>query len=54
MWVVYKRLQRFELMAPAAWFGTEEDANEYVSYLGTVGVGAEVKYERVYIAECED
>lgn len=45
MYVVWKRLKNFTMLAPAAWFNEEADAQDYVAYLATVNEEGVVVYD---------
>lgn len=44
MWVVWKKLDNFDLLAPTAWFNLEKNARDYAEYLSTLGICNDVVY----------
>lgn len=45
MWVIWKHLKNFAMLAPAAWFNEEADAQDYAAYLATVNEEAVAVYD---------
>ena len=46
---VWQRLERFPIKAPVAWFNEENTAREYLDYLATIGVEADLHYNETAV-----